>query len=203
VTGIDKRPVDGRVDVGLLGLDGDRQYDTAHHGGPEQAVYAYAREDLDYWQAMLGRPLRDGLFGENLTVEGIDLRTVPVGQRWRVAPPGAPDNTEALELEVTHLRTPCATFKRWMDEPQWVRRFADEGRLGAYLRVITPGTVGAGDQLTPIHTPTHGVAVSASARGLTREAARALLDSDAAGEIRLSAKLRAIAERTLDALSTA
>ncbi|MFD7416431.1 MOSC domain-containing protein, partial [Kitasatospora purpeofusca] len=93
-TGIDKRPVDGPVFVsapgpkgtGAVGLAGDRVYDVKHHGGPDQAVYAYAREDLDAWQEELGRPLANGVFGENLTTLGLDVNGALIGERWRVGP---------------------------------------------------------------------------------------------------------------------
>src|SRR5215469_12713438 len=92
LTGIDKRPVAGPVRVsaparrgaGEVGLAGDRAYDVQHHGGPDQAVYAYAREDLDVWQAELGRRLPSGVFGENLTTAGIDVSGALVGERWRI-----------------------------------------------------------------------------------------------------------------------
>src|SRR3984885_1969391 len=92
LTGIDKQPVDGAVMVtparakglGMVGLTGDRVYDVRNHGGPDQAVYAYAREDLDFWETELGRTLPNGVFGENLTTEGIDLNAALIGERWRI-----------------------------------------------------------------------------------------------------------------------
>jgi MOSC domain-containing protein YiiM len=101
-TGIDKRPVPGPV-----GLAGDRVYDVKHHGGSDQAVYAYAREDLDRWAAELGRELPNGSFGENLTTAGLDVNGALLGERWRV---GA-----GLLLEVSCPRIPCATFQGWLD----------------------------------------------------------------------------------------
>ena len=99
LTGIDKRPVDGPVMVsrprakgmGMVGLAGDRVYDVLNHGGPDRAVYAYAREDLDFWVAELGRPLPNGVFGENLTTEGIDVNGALIGERRHRRPvvPGA------------------------------------------------------------------------------------------------------------------
>ena len=94
LTGIDKRPVDGPVMVtparakglGMVGLAGDRVYDVRNHGGPDQAVYAYAREDLDFWEAELDRPLGSGVFGENLTTEGVDVNGALIGERWRIGP---------------------------------------------------------------------------------------------------------------------
>lgn len=147
---IDKRPATGPVEVGPLGLDGDTVADKANHGGPEQAVYAYAREDLDFWTERLGRELRHGMFGENLTTAGVDVSAALIGERWRVG---------TTVLQVTSCRIPCATFKAWLDEePRWVQRFAAAGRPGAYLRVLTPGTVAAGDDLVALSRP--GVAVT-------------------------------------------
>jgi len=147
---IDKRPASGRVEVGPLGLDGDTVADKANHGGREQAVYAYSREDLDFWTERLGRELRDGMFGENFTTAGIDVSAALIGETWRVG---------TTVLQVTSCRIPCTTFKAWLDEePRWVQRFAAAGRPGAYLRVLGPGTVAAGDDLVVLSRP--GVAVT-------------------------------------------
>ena len=198
LTAIDKRPVEGRVRAAELGLEGDRQMDTKHHGGRDQALYAYAREDLDDWAARLARELPSGQFGENLTLQGIDVSGAIIGERWRITPPSgvALRNGEAqrdeLVVEVTEMRVPCATFARWMSEPHWVRRFAERARFGAYLRVVQPGTVGAGDEVEVIHRPTHGVAVGDSFRGLDSAQSAALVAADDAGEIELSGDLRAM-----------
>jgi MOSC domain-containing protein YiiM len=93
-TGIDKQPVEGPVAVtepgpkgtGAVGLAGDRVYDLKHHGGSDQAVYAYAREDLDRWQTEFDRPLSNGCFGENLTTAGLDVSGALIGERWRIGP---------------------------------------------------------------------------------------------------------------------
>lgn len=162
-TSIDKNPVQGRVEVGPLGLDGDQVSDTVHHGGVDQAVYAFAREDLDRWAERLGRPIRDGLFGENLTTEGIDVNAAEVGEQWRIG--------EVL-LEVASIRIPCQDFKGWMSEggydpTSWVKRFTADGRPGPYLRVLEPGALGAGDPIEVVHRPGHGVTVSTMFRALT------------------------------------
>lgn len=149
---IDKRPVDGRIAVGELGLAGDRQVNRKHHGGPDKAVYAYAREDLDWWEVELERELPAGLFGENLTTAGAAVSDAVIGEVWRVGGDG-------LRLQVTMPRTPCATFQRRMGEPRWVKRFSEVARLGAYLRVLTPGTVASGDALVVESRPDHGVRV--------------------------------------------
>jgi MOSC domain-containing protein YiiM len=151
-TAIDKRPVTGRVAVGPLGVDGDDQYDKQHHGGEEQAVYAYAREDAEWWARELGYEVPPGRFGENLSTRGVDITGAVIGEQWRVGDDG-------LLLEVSGARVPCATFQGWMDEPHWVRRFTDRCTPGAYLRVLTPGTVAAGDPIEIVHRPAHGVTV--------------------------------------------
>lgn len=149
---IDKRPVPGRVAVGELGLAGDRQVNRVHHGGPDKAVYAYAHEDLAWWAGELGRDLPPGLFGENLTTRGLSVSDAVIGEVWRIGADG-------LRLLVTMPRTPCSTFQRRMAEPRWVKRFTQAARVGAYVRVLTAGTVGAGDAITLESRPAHGVRV--------------------------------------------
>lgn len=146
-TAIDKQPVAGAVKVGKLGLFADVQADRKHHGGEEQAVYAYAAEDADWWAEQLGRDIPPGLFGENLRVEGLEVSNARVGERWKVG--------DSVVLEVTVPRTPCMTFARWMGEENngWVRRFSDARRLGTYLRVVTTGSVKAGDPIEVIPAP--------------------------------------------------
>jgi MOSC domain-containing protein YiiM len=154
-TGIDKRPVTGRVAVHELGLDGDVQVNRRHHGGEGQAVYAYAQEDADWWIAELGRELPPGRFGENLRTSGLDLRNAVLGERWRVG--------TAL-LEVTAWRTPCANFARFWGIPDLVKRFAAHGATGAYLRVLETGELGSGDPVEVVLRPEHGVTVETAFR---------------------------------------
>jgi MOSC domain-containing protein YiiM len=169
LTGIDKRPVDGSVLVtrprakgmGMVGLAGDRVYDVRNHGGPDQAVYAYAREDLDFWEAELGRPLPNGVFGENLTTEGIDVNEALIGERWRIGPD--------LILEPSGPRIPCGTFQGWLARAGWIKRFTLAARPGPYLRVIEPGEIRAGDQIEVVHRPGHDVTVALAFRALTVE----------------------------------
>ncbi|QMV22920.1 MOSC domain-containing protein [Streptomyces sp. SCUT-3] len=168
-TGIDKQPVDGPVavaapgpeDAGAVGLAGDRAYDTRHHGGRDQAVYAYAREDLDRWERELDRDLPDGVFGENLTTEGVDVNGALVGERWRVG--------DSVLLEVSGPRTPCGTFQGWLGEQGWVRRFTRAAAPGAYLRVVEPGEIRAGDPVVVEHRPDHRVSVALAFRAITLE----------------------------------
>ena len=141
-----KESVLGPVVVHELGLEGDQVSNRKHHGGPDKAVYAFAREDLDLWAERLGMSIEDGHFAENLTTEGIDVNEAEMGERWRIGGPDGP------VLEVASFRTPCHVFKAWMsrsgyDDRAWVKRFAQESRPGPYLRVVVPGTLQAGDTL--------------------------------------------------------
>jgi MOSC domain-containing protein YiiM len=169
LTGIDKRPVEGPVMVkkprasgmGLVGLAGDRVYDVREHGGPDKAVYAYAREDMDFWAAELDLALPNGVFGENLTTEGVDANGALIGERWRVGP--------TLVLEATGPRVPCGTFQGWLAQAGWIKRFALAGRPGAYFRVIEPGEIRAGDEIEVVYRPDHDVTVALTFRALLVE----------------------------------
>lgn len=149
-TGIWKLAVNGRVAVGPDGLAGDEQADRRYHGGADKALYAYAVEDYAWWAAELGRELEPGLFGENLTVAGLDLVEARVGERWRVG--------TAL-LEVSEPRQPCYKLGHKMDDMRFVKRFAKALRLGAYLRVIQEGELGAGDRIAVVERPDHDVSM--------------------------------------------
>jgi MOSC domain-containing protein YiiM len=161
-TAIDKQSVEGPVKVGRLGLYADVQADRKHHGGESKAVYVYSTEDADWWAAQLGRDIPAGSFGENLRVEGVDMAAVRVGERWQVG---------TVTLEATVPRTPCMTFARWMGEESngWVRRFSDARRLGTYFRVVTPGRVAAGDEITVIAAPDGSPTVLDIYRGVDDE----------------------------------
>ena len=162
-SGIDKRPVEGRVAVHPLGLAGDVQVNRRHHGGEGEAVHAYAQEDADWWAAELDRELPAGRFGENLRTTGLDLTGAVLGERWRVG---------TTLLEVTASRTPCANFERFWGVPQLVRRFAAHGATGAYLRVLETGDVGAGDAVEVVSRPDHGVTVGLLFRATTTQRRR-------------------------------
>jgi MOSC domain-containing protein YiiM len=151
LTAIDKRPQNGRVQVGELGLAGDRVCDTKNHGGPDLALYAYAEEDADWWSGELDRDIPSGLFGENLRTEGLDITGALIGEVWRFGP--------EVEVMVRYPRTPCVTFEHRMGIPRWIKRFHREGRPGAYLKVLKTGTIGAGDAIEIIHRPAHEVTV--------------------------------------------
>jgi MOSC domain-containing protein YiiM len=171
-TAIDKRSVTGPVEVRApgprqqgagSGLVGDTVCNRRYHGGDDQAVYAFAREDLDLWAAELGRPLAPGCFGENLTTAGVDVSGARIGERWRTG--------DGVVLEVSVPRIPCGTFAAWMKERGWVRRFTLRAAPGTYLRVIAPGRLQAGDALEVVHRPSHAVTVALAFRALTREPA--------------------------------
>lgn len=184
-TAIDKRPVSGPVWIGQSGVDGDQIADLEHHGGPDQAVYVYAREDYEFWERELGRPLASGSFGENLTTVGLDVQNARLGERWRVG---------QVLLEVTGVRIPCSVFAGFVDEPHWVRRFTERGVPGAYLRVIGPGTVCAGDPIEVVETRDHDLTVGFAFRAATT---RPEWLAELAAEERLSARLRAKVDRYL------
>lgn len=167
VTGIDKRPA-ASIEVFApgpnygdgSGVEGDVIGDSKHHGGADKAVYAFAREELDYWGEYLGQPRSNGSFGENLTTEGVVWKDVLIGQKIHVG---------SAVLEVSVARRPCLTFARWIGVDKWVKTFYNHGDCGAYFRVITPGTIHPGDELNFDAPPagdvlTMGEAFAAKAR---------------------------------------
>jgi MOSC domain-containing protein YiiM len=186
-TGIGKQPTDGPVEVRSpgpkstgrgSGLVGDFIGDGKHHGGDDQAVYAFQREDLDEWERRLRRELPNGFFGENLTTIGLDINNARIGERWRIG--------DEVVLQVTAPRIPCATFRGWMGEKGWAKIFTAAGRPGAYLKVLTPGAIRAGDPIEVIDRPDHDVTVSLLFKATTTErellpqllAAEAYLDQE-------------------------
>jgi len=193
-TGIGKRPVVDPVQVrapgpkrsGLgSGLVGDYIGDGRHHGGDSQAVYAFQREDLDAWAYRLGRDLPNGSFGENLTTRGLEVNEARLGERWAVGP--------EVVLQVTTPRTPCATFRGWMGEKGWARLFSAEARPGAYLSVITPGTIRAGDTVEVVSRPDHEITVALAFRASISD--RTLLPQLLEAGDDLDPELRELAER--------
>lgn len=169
-TGIDKRAQQGPVQVrppgpkftGLgSGLVGDYIGDGKHHGGDEQAVYAYAREDLDGWEKRLGRSLPNGFFGENLTTRGLEVNGALLGERWRIG--------SEVELVVTVPRIPCSTFRGWVGERGWLKTFTALAQPGAYLAVVRSGTICSGDAIEVLHRPDHDVTVALTYRALTTD----------------------------------
>lgn len=138
-TAIDKRAVAGPVMAGAEGLEGDTQVDRRFHGGVDRAIYAYAQADADHWSTALRREAPPGMLGENLRIDGVDVSGAHIGERWRTA--------GGVLLEVTAPRMPCRTLQGFLDVPDMIARFTSAGRPGAYLRVLVPGPIAAGDRL--------------------------------------------------------
>jgi MOSC domain-containing protein YiiM len=157
LSSIVKAPVEGRVRVAGVNVDGDGQADRRVHGGPDKAVYAYAAEDTAWWEAELGRPLGPAAFGENLTTEGVDVSGAVVGERWRIG---------TVELEVCQPRQPCFKLGLKLGDPGMLKRFVLAERPGAYLRILTEGELAAGDAVEVGTRPAHGVSVALVARAL-------------------------------------
>ena len=147
-TAIWKSPVRGRVAVRGVNLDGDDQADRSVHGGPDKAVYVYALEEVREWEAELGRDLGEAAFGQNLTTEDLDVSGALIGERWAIG---------SAVFEVAQPRVPCYKLGLRIGSPGFVKRFALAGRPGAYLRIVTEGDVGAGDAVTVVSRPQHGI----------------------------------------------
>ena len=166
-TAIWKFPVAGRLGLRGVNFAGDDQADRTVHGGPDKAVYAYAREDYGFWQGELGVAVPAGTFGENLTVDGVDLTHAMLGDRWRVG---------STLLEVAQPRLPCFKLGIRMDDVRFPKRFQAAGRMGAYLRVIEEGDVGTGDAIEIERAREGGVTLNEMVKALSdRETARSLL----------------------------
>src|SRR5580692_4633792 len=149
-TAIFKEPIAGPVAVRGVNLDGDDQADRSVHGGPFQAVYAYAAEDYAWWEATLGRTMVPGQFGENLTTQGIDINRALVGERWRVG---------SAVLSVTFPRVPCLKLGMKMGDPRFLKQFAKALRPGSYLSIVDEGRVAAGDTVEVLWRPAHHLTV--------------------------------------------
>ena len=178
MTAIWKFPVEGRVPLRGVNFEGDDQADRTVHGGPDKAVYAYGAEDTEWWSAELGRTLDPGTFGENLTVRGVPVSGAVIGERWEVG---------STVLEVAQPRLPCFKLGLKMGDPRFLKRFADAGRPGAYLRIVEEGDIGAGDTITVVSRPEHGVTSALVSRAILRE--HTLL-TEAAAAVELPADLR-------------
>jgi len=149
-TGIDKRSVEGLVKFANDAVAGDTVVDRKHHGGYDKAVYAYAREDADWWESQIGRPLINGAFGENLTTEGIDVNQSLIGERWKIG---------NVILEVSEPRIPCRVFAGFWDRPTLIKDFTAAQRSGTYLRIIQEGEIERNDEIVVISKPEHGVTI--------------------------------------------
>jgi MOSC domain-containing protein YiiM len=162
-SGIVKSAATGAVAVGSTGLAGDEQADRVNHGGPYKTAYAYAREDATWWEDQLGRPLEPGAFGENLTLAGVDVTGARIGERWRIG---------SAEFEVSGPRVPCSKLGARMGDQRFPKRFVAAGRPGAYLAVLSPGTLRAGDPVAVVHRPYHDVTVGLVFEVALRDRAR-------------------------------
>ena len=157
MSAIGKAPVAGLVRVQGVNLDGDDQADRRVHGGPDKAVYAYAHEDSLWWAARLARDVPPGMFGENLTTEGVDVGGAVIGERWRIGD---------VELQVCQPRLPCFKLGLRFGDPQMVKLFARAARPGAYLRILAEGDIQAGDEVDITERPSHAVTVAQVARAI-------------------------------------
>lgn len=151
-SGIWKAPVDGPVEVGDQQLAGDEQADLRVHGGVDKAIYAYSVENYGWWAAsMPDTSFGPGLFGENLTTEGVGLEAAVIGERWAIG---------AAVLEVSQPRFPCANLGMRMGDSTFTDRFDQARRNGTYLRVVQPGTLQAGDPIVRVALPDHGIRIA-------------------------------------------
>jgi MOSC domain-containing protein YiiM len=145
---IGKTPVDGPVAVRGVNLEGDDQADRSVHGGPDQAVYAYASEDIAFWSDVTGLDLGPGAFGENLTLCGVDVSGARIGERWRIG---------TVELRVTGPRIPCFKLEARIGVRGFQKSFLRAGRPGAYFAITQEGELQAGDEVELLHRPDHDV----------------------------------------------
>jgi MOSC domain-containing protein YiiM len=151
-TGIFKEPVEGSVTVRRLNLDGDRQADLSVHGGADKAVYAYPAEHYDYWQGELpDMELPWGMFGENLTTEGLLEDKVNIGDRFRIG---------SVALMATQPRMPCYKLGIKFGRNDIIKRFLWSGRSGFYFSVLEEGEVSAGDAIKLINRDSNNVTVA-------------------------------------------
>jgi MOSC domain-containing protein YiiM len=151
-TGIFKAPVEQRVFMRALNLDGDRQADLVNHGGRDKAVYAYPSEHYAAWKNELpGAELPWGSFGENLTVAGLLERDVCLGDRFQIG---------AAEVVVTQPRIPCFKLNLKFQRDDMAKRFLASRRTGFYLRVLREGEIGAGDEIICVHRDENRVSIA-------------------------------------------
>jgi len=176
-----KSPVLGRVALRGVNFSGDDQADRTVHGGRDKAVYAYAREDYEYWRRAEAVVTSPGLFGENLTTEGVELSNVIAGERWAVG---------SAVLEAAQPRLPCFKIGMRMDDAYFPRRFMAAGRMGAYFRIVKEGDVGASDVVQVTHRPPHGITL--------RTMVEALRDDEKAASLRVVERLPEFWQRVAD-----
>jgi MOSC domain-containing protein YiiM len=178
LSAIVKEPVLGRVRVEGVNLAGDDQADRSVHGGPDKAVYAYAREDIDWWEEISGAQLPSGVFGENLTTLGVDVSGSIIGERWALG---------SVVLEVCQPRLPCSKLGIRFGDLRMVKAFAKASRPGAYMRIVQEGELGVGDEVTIVSRPDHGITLAMTADAVLKDPAlvpRVLLAPELSLELR-------------------
>lgn len=159
-TGIFKEPTGEPVEVSATRFGRDEQANLDHHGGPDRVAYLYAAEDLAWWEQQLGRPVPPGSMGENLTTSGLEVTEAVIGEQWRIG---------GVTFEVAGLRTPCYKLSTAMGMPAFATRFTQARRPGAYLRVVSPGALVAGDLVEVVGVPDHGVTLGLLADAYHRD----------------------------------
>jgi MOSC domain-containing protein YiiM len=178
-TGIFKEPVEGRIRLRTLNLDGDRQADLSVHGGLSKAAYAYPIEHYEYWREQLpGVDLPWGMFGENFTTEGLREDSVNIGDRFRMG---------AAEVMVTEPRLPCYKLAAKFGRDDIIKRFLHSGRTGFYFAVMQEGEVGTGDGIELVSRDEHSVTVADITRLYVRE-------KDDVGTLRRAVQVTALPE---------
>lgn len=138
ITGIYKNPLQGTVQITKLGIAEDFIGSSRHHGGPDQALYVYGEGDYRWWEKEAGREMHPGMFGENLTIGGLECGGFNIGDYLHIG---------SVVLQVTAPRIPCSTFAAKMGDSQWVKKFAAAERPGFYVRVMQEGTLIAGQDV--------------------------------------------------------
>ncbi len=151
LTSIFKYPVEGRVAVRSLNLDGDAQADLSVHGGRAKAVYVYPYEHYEYWRRELGQELELGNFGENLTTEGVSEEDFCLGDQLEIG---------SARFAVTQPRTPCFKLQFRFQREDMTKRFFLSRRFGFYLSVVKEGNVGAGDEIRIVERDPNAVTVA-------------------------------------------
>lgn len=150
MTSIFKYPVEGRVAVRTMNLDGDAQADLNAHGGRNKAVYLYPQEHYAYWRQELGEELAPGSFGENLTTEGVLEEDVCLGDELEIG---------SARFSVTQPRTPCFKLQFRFQREDMTKRVFQSRRLGFYLSVAREGEIGAGDEIRVVERHPEKVSV--------------------------------------------
>jgi MOSC domain-containing protein YiiM len=189
ITGIHKFPARGPVQITELGIAEDFIGSPKHHGGPDQALYVYGEADYQWWEKELDQRLKPGIFGENLTISGLESATVNVGDFLYISD---------VALQVTAPRIPCSTFASHMQDPQWVKKFRAAERPGFYCRVLQTGTITAGDDVRMERFTGETISIAEIYRDHYEKRGEELLRRQLNAPI--SMRLRARLERDLQAL---